>query len=142
MTSTPVAQRGDLVLEADTAVDGNDPLVADLGQLHDDAEHLVGELTGGDEDQPAGAAGLRAPDPLEERQAERQGLARAGLGLAADVAAGEAVGDGQGLDGKGSVDALGGIAATRSAETPSASKVVFVTFGTARLVNGLVGRRR
>ncbi len=40
-------------------------------------------------------AGTKA---LEERQTESEGLARAGLGLAADIAAGQRVDDGHGLD--------------------------------------------
>ena len=52
-------------------------------------------------------AGLGLAGPLEEREAEGQGLARAGLGLAADVAAGEGVADGQRLDGERGVDAVG-----------------------------------
>ena len=45
---------------------------------------------------------------LEQGQAEGQGLARAGLGLAADVATGDGVGDGDGLDREGGLDPLGG----------------------------------
>ena len=59
------------------------------------------ELTGGHEDEGAGAAGLGGLDPLEHREPEGEGLARAGLGLAAHVAAGEGVGDGQRLHGEG-----------------------------------------
>ena len=42
----------------------------------------------------AGAVG----EPGEHRQAEGEGLARAGAAAAEDVAAGEGVGDGRGLD--------------------------------------------
>ena len=52
-----------------------------------------------------GSAGLEA---REHRQPEREGLARAGLGLAAHVAAGERVGDAEPLDGEGLGDALVG----------------------------------
>ena len=49
-----------------------------------------------------GAARSSAHD---ERDAEGDGLARAGRGAAAEVAAGAAVGDGEGLDGEGREDA-------------------------------------
>ena len=55
-----------------------------------------------------GRLGSASIDDLQQRQAEGERLARAGLGLAADVAAGDGVGDGQGLDRKGSVDAAVG----------------------------------
>ena len=51
-------------------------------------------------------AGFGLADPAEQRQPEGEGLARAGLGLAADVAAGEGVGDGELLDREGFGDAL------------------------------------
>ena len=40
---------------------------------------------------------------LRHGQAKGKGLARTGLGLAADISAGECVGDGEGLDGEGAV---------------------------------------
>ena len=63
------------------------------------AADLRGELTGGDEDEAARLTlGARLADAGDERDAERDGLARAGRGAAAEVAAGETVGDGHGLD--------------------------------------------
>src|SRR5262245_33736569 len=52
-------------------------------------------------------AGTPVFDGLQHRKAERERLARAGLGLAARVASGERVGNRRGLNGKGFVDALG-----------------------------------
>jgi hypothetical protein len=47
-----------------------------------------------------GTARLGLGEGLDQGEAERQGLARPRLGLAADVASGQGVGDGQGLDRK------------------------------------------
>ena len=52
-------------------------------------------------------AGSR-PEPLDDGDAEAEGLAGAGLGLADDVLAGKAEGDGLLLDGERVDDALGG----------------------------------
>ena len=62
-----------------------------------------------------GRPGLGVADDLQQRQAEGERLARAGLGLAAHVAAGDGVGDGERLDGKGPVDAPLGERLTRRA---------------------------
>ena len=51
---------------------------------------------------------LRADDPLEERDAEAEGLAGAGLRLADDVVAGECHRERELLDGEGDGDADGG----------------------------------
>ena len=51
-------------------------------------------------------ARLGLADAAEDREAEGEGLPRAGLGLAEHVAPGEGVGDGQLLDGEGFGDAL------------------------------------
>ena len=48
------------------------------------------------------------PEPLDDGDAEAEGLAGAGLGLADDVLAGEAEGDGLLLDGECVDDAFGG----------------------------------
>ncbi len=70
--------------------------------------HLLGQLTGRHEDQAArGAAAVlhvRA-DAGQQRQAEGEGLARAGGGLAEHVAAGEGVRQRGGLDGERVADA-------------------------------------
>jgi hypothetical protein len=65
--------------------------------------------TGRHEDQPArGAAALLdvLAEAVQQRQAEGEGLARAGGRLAEDVAAGHGVGQGRRLDGEGVLDAL------------------------------------
>ena len=102
-TSTPLAKRLDLALHVGAAVDGDEPHVpgasASGGQLvvaPGAASSRVGTSTRARR-APRGSA---VRDPLEDRQAEGQGLARAGLGLAADVAAGQGVGDGERLDGE------------------------------------------
>ena len=79
--------------------------VGGVAQGDEDVAHLHRQLPGGDEDEARGPARLGLGDLHEEGESEGQGLARAGLGLAADVVAGEGVGDGEGLDRKGSGDA-------------------------------------
>ena len=64
---------------------------------------LQRDLARGGEDQPAHAAAVR--EALGQREHERGGLARAGLGQADDVAAGEGDGDHRGLDGRGVLEA-------------------------------------
>ena len=59
-------------------------------------------------DDRAVGAGELVGQALEHRQAEGERLARPGLRLAADVASGEGVGDGQRLDREGGRDALVG----------------------------------
>ena len=101
----------DLALDVGTAVDGDDPEAGLLGQGLEHLADLDGQLAGGDQHQgtgPAGLGGRRGHGALQEGHAEGQGLARAGLGLAADVAPGQGVGHGHGLDGEGGGDALGG----------------------------------
>ena len=79
-----------------------------LGERREHVVHLERELAGGHEHEAAGLAGLGLVESLEERQAEGERLAGAGLGLAAHVAPGERVGDRQALDGEGFDDALVG----------------------------------
>jgi hypothetical protein len=69
---------------------------------------LGGELTRRGEDEGAGPSGPRLADALGEGDAERQRLARAGGGPAADVAAGERRRDRHRLDRKRVGDAAGG----------------------------------
>ena len=59
--------------------------------------YLHGELTGGHEDQGPRAVGATGSRPHQQGQSEGQGLARARLGLAAHVAARDAIGNGEGL---------------------------------------------
>ena len=75
-----------------------------MGERRERVGDLLGELAGGDQDEPArrrrpcGAS--RRGEPGQHRQAEGEGLARAGLRAAEDVTAGEGVGDRAGLDGE------------------------------------------
>ena len=99
----------DLALDVGSAVDGDGAQSGGLGQRFEHLAHLDGELTGGDEDERLGPTGLGRGGghrALQQRHAEGQRLARAGLGLAADVAAGEGVLHGHGLDGERGMDAL------------------------------------
>ena len=91
-------QRGDLPLHRRAAVDGGDAYAAYLAEGREHVLDLVGELAGRGEHEAAGRLRLRPPDSLEQRKPERERLARAGLGLAAEVAAGQGVGDREGLD--------------------------------------------
>ena len=106
-TATSILREvADLAVHRGAAVERGDAhadLLADRAQHVDD---LLGELAGRDEHERRGVAGLGRLRGLQRGEAERQGLARAGLGLAAHVAAGERVLDGRGLDGEGLVDAL------------------------------------
>jgi hypothetical protein len=105
------AQRVDLRLVGAPAVDGEHFRPAGLaGRLH-----VVGDLDrqfpGGHDDQGAGAARAHrrlAVEPLQQRDAERQRLARSGPGLADEVMAGQRDGQRQRLDREGSGDSLGG----------------------------------
>ena len=77
----------DLLVHVGPAVDGDHPAADGVGQRGEHVVHLERELAGGHEHEAAGLAGLGLVEPLEEREAEGEGLARAGLGLAAHVAA-------------------------------------------------------
>src|SRR3954464_5958703 len=68
------------------------------------AAHLRCELTGGDEHEAAGTLRACLADAGDERNAERDGLPRASGCATAEVAAGETVGDGHGLDVEGVVE--------------------------------------
>ena len=96
----------DLALDVGAAVDDDDAAPRRLAQGLEHVGHLDGELTGGHEHQGARAVGAAGAGPHEQGQAEGEGLARAGLGLAAHVAAGDAVGDGERLDRERCGDAL------------------------------------
>ena len=111
-----LAELGHLPVDVGAAVDGDGMQPQLLGQRGQDVVHLHGELTRRQQDQRqrfGGAGGrrrsLRIPrrlGPLQERHAEGERLARAGLGLAADVAPGQGVGDGQRLNWKRADDAF------------------------------------
>jgi len=120
----PAAQGTALGVVAHPAVHGEGVQAPGRGDGVQFGADLLGELAGGGEHQGAGAP--RRP-PLhrgDEGDPEGEGLARAGGSAAADVAAGEGVGDGGGLDGKGSVTPPAARAATISAGAPSSAKVM------------------
>ena len=100
-------QRLDLRLERAAAVDGlhaDAALGAGGGQVAGD---LHAELTGGDDDQrlrDAVATLGRRDDALQHRDAEAEGLAGAGAGLADEVVAGQRQRERQLLDGEGAGD--------------------------------------
>ena len=94
------AQLADLRLVADPAVDGDHATAARLGERQQVALDLGGELAGRREHECARTQPAGAGHALDHRDAERERLARAGRGAARDVAAGEGVGDGRGLDGE------------------------------------------
>ena len=101
-----LAEGGHLLAHGVAPVDGDDAEAPDGGQRGEDAGHLHGQLPGGHEDEPPGQVGGGRFGVLDHRQPEGERLAGAGLGLAADIAAGEAVGDRELLDGEGLVDSL------------------------------------
>ena len=100
-------QSVDLPHHGDAAVDRRQPEAASGGEWRERVRDLVGEFTRGHEHQRMRAAAAGGRRALDEREAERERLARAGLRFAAYVSAGERIGDGHGLDGKRRVDTGG-----------------------------------
>ena len=98
-------ERLDVAGDGDAAEERRDPRALPSGELAELVGDLGGELTGRYEDQPTGSATFGGGAADDEGDAEGQGLAGPGRGLARYVAAGERVGQGQGLDGEGGVDA-------------------------------------
>ena len=115
--STPLRSLVDLAVDVGPAVDGDGAQPDASGQRararRAPARRAPG--SGAARGPAAGPGGWPAPaglglpgrlGPLEQRHAEGEGLARAGLGLAADVAAGQGVGDGQRLNWKSADDSF------------------------------------
>ncbi len=109
-----LGERVDLGLVGPAAVDGQHTHGAQGGRLVEVAGDLDRELTGGDDDEGLRLARLvelleallaGAGDVLEQRDAEAERLASAGLGLADDVVALHRHGEGHRLDGEGVGDA-------------------------------------
>ena len=109
-----LAQSTDLAGLADAAEDGHHTEPGSSGERLDGLEDLVGELAGRCQHEAAGRAGTRASgargrdkpgEPGDQRQGERERLAGAGAAASEDVAAGERVGKGGGLDREGCADA-------------------------------------
>ncbi len=98
-------ERRQLLAEAGTAVDRSDAQLARATEPLELTAHLRGQLAGGHEDQTARLARLGLLDQDRERHAERDRLARARGGAAAEVASRERVGDGHFLDGERGLDA-------------------------------------
>ena len=92
------AERLDLEAVAGAAEHGGDAQLADPAEPFELSGDLGGELTGGNEDERMRPAGGGAVDAGDDRDAEGEGLARAGRGPAGDVAAGAAVGERELLD--------------------------------------------
>src|SRR5436190_7630380 len=101
-----LAQRRDLRVHRHAAVHGAHRAVAHFSEWSQRGGDLGGELAGRYENERPRVAGTRTADPAEQRQTEREGLAGTGLRLAAEVAAGERVGDGERLNGERVGDAV------------------------------------
>ena len=87
------------------AVDREHEEPTGLGQRHERLAHLEGQLARRHQDEAGRSVGLGLRDPLDERDAEGEGLARPGRGAAAEVAPGERVRESGGLDGERLLDA-------------------------------------
>ena len=99
-----------LGLGGDPAEDGGHIHVDDAGQGLDDLGDLEGELASGGQDQADGVAGaglVLLCQALDQREAEGEGLSRAGAAAAEHITPGEGVGQGGGLDGEGRGEAAG-----------------------------------
>ena len=93
-----VLQAPRLPLERLAAVDEAEAHAPVLAERRQHVVDLDRELAGGHEHERGGPARLGRRRALEQRKAEGQRLARAGLRLAAHVSAGQRVGDGERLD--------------------------------------------
>ena len=107
-TSTPLRERLDLRVHADTAVERLHLQPLHAAERGEHAAHLVGQLAGRYEDESVRVPRLGLRDAVEQGEPEGQCLARPGLRLAEHVAPGEGVGDGQGLDRERLGETLGG----------------------------------
>jgi hypothetical protein len=101
----PGVERADLVDHRCATVDGGQPEVPRGGERSQLVGHLVGEFARGDEDERVRPALARGGGQLDDRQAKREGLAGPGLRFAADIAAGERIGNRHRLDRERSGDA-------------------------------------
>jgi hypothetical protein len=89
--------------EADAAIDGGDPQPASIGDRVQLVDDLARQLAGRGEDEGGGVLGA-ALDPLDQRDAEGERLARAGWRLYEQIVAGQRIADDQLLDGEGGGD--------------------------------------
>ena len=93
--------------QPDAAVDGCDHEALGLGDDLELLGDLGRELAGGDHHDRLGSGG-RTFEPLDDRDGEGEGLARAGTALGEDVVSGNGVGDHPSLDLEGRDDPPGG----------------------------------
>ena len=103
----PAPDLGDLLADRHPAVDGRDRQAHRVAERPEHGGDLVGQLTGGDQDEGAGCAGgpvgrtaAAGGQPRQYRKSEREGLPGSGLGPAEDVPAGQRVGHRPSLDGE------------------------------------------
>ena len=99
------AKLAELGFVTDAAVDRGHSTRARTGKRLQLVTDLRGELTRRCEHQRGGPVPFGAADAHEQRDSERDGLARTGRRAAAYIAAGDRIGDGEGLDFEGLVDA-------------------------------------
>ncbi len=133
-----LAERLDLRLVGPAAVDGEDADVTHLARGQQVVRDLRAQLAGGDDDERLrgvgqllglGAANLDVGGDghaLQEREAETERLAGAGLGLADDVRAGKGYGERHLLDREGETIPTASRASAVSGRIPSSRKVVRV----------------
>jgi hypothetical protein len=106
ISSTPLDEGLDLLAHVGAAVDGHEAVAPGLHQRVHHLGDLQGQLPGGDHDERTGARGSAGSRRSMSGRPKARVLPEPGLGLAADVAAGHGVGDGQALDGEGLGDPL------------------------------------
>ena len=96
----PAVECLDLLDVGHAADDEADAQPTGISERREAVAHLHRELPRGDEDEPVRLlrGGATARQAGEHREAEREGLARAGLGTSEHVAAGDRVRQGRGLD--------------------------------------------
>jgi len=102
----PLGQVLDLLFDVRAAVDGENAPVECVGHRQQLVLDLRRQLSGGDKGQRSRSLGFGDIDQLQDREAKRQGLAGAGLGLATDVVAFERRWNGEFLDLEGVLEAL------------------------------------
>ncbi len=104
------AQRARLTADGHPADDGGEPQLERPGVRGEGVGDLLGQLPGGDEDQGERALGVGAAarDTGQQREAEGEGLARAGTAPAQHVPAGQRVRQGGRLDREGHGHPRGG----------------------------------
>ncbi|CAB4585482.1 unannotated protein [freshwater metagenome] len=139
-----LAERVDLRRHRRAAVHGLHEAPLGATQRHERTLHLLGELPRGHEHEAGRALRCGLAHAGHERDAEAERLARPGGGAAADVAAGEGVGEGDGLHGEGVGHAVGGERlghARGHAEIGEGGGHVLLSRGVRRVVRAAVSAR-